>query len=142
MITAIMAGLSAISSPITAWVKGRAEVKRIDTHFKAKVKEAKVDAQIKRIQQGDTAASELDMVSLQTRGYKDELLLVITVSPMVLVFFPGMVSYIEAGFEVLSTTPEWYLYAVLAVYIDGLGMRRLFRDILGAWVGKKFNGNK
>ena len=134
-----MAGLSAISSPITAWVKGKAETNRIETHYKAKIKEAKVDAQIKRIQQGDTAATELDMVALQTRGYKDELLLIITVSPMVLVFFPGMVAYIEAGFEALKRTPEWYLYAVLAVYIDGLGMRRLFRDILGAYIGKKFN---
>jgi len=139
MITGIMAALTAISSPVTAWVKGKAETKRIETHYKAKIKEAKVDAQIKRIQQGDETASDMDILSVKDRGWKDEYLLIVVTTPLILVFFPNMVSYIEEGFLALEKVPEWYMWILLGVFIDTFGFRRILRNTLQAYLDKRFN---
>ena len=73
---------------------------------------------------------------LQIQGgfssWKDELLTLIAVTPIVLVFFPNLRPYAIEGFKVLSNEeliPEWYLYLVSAVFAAGLGVKSLVGGI-------------
>ncbi|WP_163836935.1 hypothetical protein [Spartinivicinus ruber] len=98
---------------------------------KAELKQAIHQKQLDDIHQGNISASELDSLSIQSRGWKDDFLLVVTVTPLVMCFVPEMGSHIKQGFEVLSASvPEWYMYALALVYIDTFGFRRILRNVL------------
>ncbi|MEJ2765544.1 hypothetical protein VV869_16455 [Photobacterium sp. MCCC 1A19761] len=56
-----------------------------------RIREAKTQAEIRWIETSDDNAAELDQLSIAQRGWKDEYLLLITTTPMVLCFVPGMV---------------------------------------------------
>jgi hypothetical protein len=113
-------------------------MKEISRESEIKITEAKVAAKIDRIQSRDEMDHDLDYLSLQDRGYKDDLLLWITVSPMILIFtgaiatllgFEGdaLIEAVHKGFTALGMAPEYYLIALALVYIDTLGFRRILR---------------
>jgi hypothetical protein len=97
---------------------------------KGEISQAKHEATMKKI------SSEADWDNTQAvasgDSWKDELITVVTLIPLVMVFFPMTREYIIEGFRVLSDTtliPEWYLYLVSAVYASGLGIRSLVGTI-------------
>ncbi|MDE1465312.1 hypothetical protein [Spartinivicinus poritis] len=98
---------------------------------KAELKQAIHKKQLDEIQQGNISATELDSLSIQSRGWKDDFLLIVTVTPLVLCFVPEMGSHIKNGFDVLNASvPEWYMVALALVYIDTFGFRRILRKTL------------
>ncbi|NYZ70085.1 hypothetical protein H0A36_29145 [Endozoicomonas sp. SM1973] len=106
---------------------------------KAELKQAVHQKQLDEIQQGNISASELDSISIQSRGWKDDFLLIITVLPLVICFVPGMSIYIQDGFDALkASVPEWYLYALALVFIDTFGFRRILRSVLVQYLTNKF----
>ncbi|WP_163833363.1 hypothetical protein [Spartinivicinus ruber] len=106
---------------------------------KAELKQAIHQKQLDDIQQGNISASELDSISIQSRGWKDEFLLIITVLPLVICFVPGMSIYIQDGFNALkNSVPEWYLYALALVFIDTFGFRRILRSVLVQYLTNRF----
>ena len=109
-------------------VRGWTDRKKLETEGKLKIVQAKTEAAIHQIHTNDNYDFRLEELSLESRGWKDEYLLLITTAPLVLVFFPSMVPTINAGFMELSALPEWYLYALAAVYIDTFGFRRAIRS--------------
>ncbi|WP_163832293.1 hypothetical protein [Spartinivicinus ruber] len=106
---------------------------------KAELKQAIHQKQLDEIQQGNISASELDSLSIQSRGWKDDFLLIITVLPLVICFLPDMSIYIQDGFDALkASVPEWYLYALALVFIDTFGFRRILRSVLVQYLTNKF----
>jgi hypothetical protein len=98
-------------------------------------------ARIDRIKQGDEQAAELDMLSLRTRGYKDDYLLFLATIPVIMTFAGGeYAAQAAAGFAALSTLPEWYMWILLGIYIDTFGFRRMLRTAMEKWVQSKFGG--
>ncbi|MBU2714369.1 hypothetical protein [Zooshikella harenae] len=107
---------------------------------KAELKQAIHNKQLDEIQQGNISASELDSLSIQSRGWKDDFLLIVTVTPLVLCFVPEMAEHIKSGFEALNTSvPEWYMLALALVYIDTFGFRRILRNVLSNYLNTKIN---
>lgn len=125
--------LGLLISPVTEIVKGWQDRRKVKLEGEQRIEKAKVEATIKNIETNDSYDARLEELSLQNRGWKDEYLLLITTSPVVLVFFPSMVPVLEAGFKVLSGLPDWYLWLVLLIYIDTFGFRRVAR----AWMSRK-----
>lgn len=128
---------SAILAPVTDYFKAKQERKRIKVEGEARIAEAKVNATVKRLEDNDAYDANLESLSLQDRGWKDDYLLLITTMPLVLVFFPEMVPKITAGFIALDELPEWYMWVVLMVYIDTFGFRRVLR----VYLEKRFGGS-
>lgn len=122
---------------IGGWVKHKSDMATAKRTSELKVEEKKVEATIKRIEDGDAHAAELDEVSLRTRGWKDEYLLLLATIPVILCFIPDYVQYATAGFEALKSLPEWYMYVLLGVYIDTFGFRRMLRAAMEQWVAKR-----
>ncbi|WP_299733872.1 hypothetical protein [uncultured Endozoicomonas sp.] len=156
MIQAI-AGL--ITNGITAYTersKQKAHLKNLELSGEYRLKQAQIDSQIKRVEDGDNAAISLDQLSFQHRGWKDEYLLLFTTAPVLILFLAPLVDLILlgdsyqagalsaaviAGFTALNQTPDWYLVALGLVFVDTLGFRRLLRGFienkLGQLSGKK-----
>lgn len=149
--------LSAISGLFTTGInaltersKQKSELKRQDISNTFRLKQAKLDSQIKRVESGDIAAISLDQLSFEHRGWKDEYLLIFTTMPVLILFIAPIIevifineSYVDgdlasavmSGFDTLDKTPDWYLIALLLVVIDTLGFRRLLRGVLERKLG-------
>lgn len=107
-----------------------------------RVEETKVNAQIKRIENGDNNAAKLDELSIADRGWKDDYLLILTTAPILLAFIPEYSVYVKDGFTALQdSVPEYYWYALAMIYIDTFGFRRMLRVAIEHWVSKKAGGS-
>ncbi len=96
-------------------------------------------AKIKRLEQGEDNASNLDEMSLKTRGWKDDFVLVVVFMPLLLSFIPDYAPTVQRGFEALEHIPQPYWFIVGAVVVDVLGMRAMLRYVL-EYFAFKFKG--
>lgn len=58
-------------------------------------------------------------------SWKDEFWTIVFAIPLVLCFIPDMVGYVDAGFEALDKTPEWYRYCLLTLVGASVGVRNI-----------------
>jgi len=70
----------------------------------------KVKGAIERIERSDNKEAEWEKIQAEASksSWKDEFWTVILAIPLVLCFFPQTVPYIEQGFIVLDTMPDYY----------------------------------
>ena len=96
----------------TEWIKGKAEEGK-----------AKQEAKIKAI------TSTENWEALQAQGsqssWKDEWFVVVLSIPMIGAFIPSLVPYIQEGFAVLDTMPEYYKAFLGAAIAASFGIKTL-----------------
>lgn len=147
-----------ISTGINAWSahsKQKASLKSIEISAQHRLKQARIESQIRRAEQGDVSAISLDQLSFQHRGIKDDYLLIITTMPLLLLFTAplfelvflqsvyvagDLTNAVMSGFNALQIAPDWYLVALALIYVDTFGFRRMLRSViesrLGQWAGQ------
>lgn len=132
------------------WLKHRRELKAEERQGELALKKANNQARIQRAQSGDDHAAAMDRASAGQRGWKDDFLLLLTTLPVLLLFAapiyelwiaetyrPGdLQAAVMAGFTALKATPEYYWWALAAIYIDTFGFRRMLRTAVETWAGK------
>lgn len=111
-----------------------------------KLKEVKLDAEIKRVQTQSEQDNNIDLITLRDRGIKDDLItytllaiIVITVfNPLMSVYFdydPLIISdNLAIGFDNLAKLPEYIWWGMLIVMADVFGLRSLLRELFGVLV--------
>jgi len=62
-------------------------------------------------------------VKASTSSWKDEFVLIIYATPVVLVFVPALQPYVVAGFEALALLPQWYTGVFVAISLASFGIR-------------------
>ena len=121
------------------WLKGkqeetkaRSEAKLVEISADAEIKKAKAVAALNAAQSGQQQDFDLDRIAMEQMGrsWKDELVLVIFLAPMVMAFIPGMDKYSLAGFEVIQRMPEWYQYTIIGMVVVIYGMRGMVKQII------------
>ena len=90
--------------------KAKAEANIVGIQAEADIKKAKALSATKLAETGQAQNFDLDRIAMEQMGksWKDELILVIFLAPIVLAFIPGMDIYALAGFEVIAKMPDWY----------------------------------
>ncbi|GAB2650642.1 hypothetical protein GCM10026988_18880 [Vibrio panuliri] len=96
-------------------------------------------AKIDRLELSEDKALNLDEISLKTRGWKDDFVLVVVFMPLLLSFIPDYAPTVQRGFEALEHIPQPYWFIVGAVVVDVLGMRAMLRYVL-EYFAIKFKG--
>ena len=151
-----------LASGINAWKETRrqkAELSRMKHQGVLRIQEAQVNSAVRRAESGDQSAISMDQLSFKNRGWKDDYLLILTTLPLLILFFApfaelvllstryqagDLTAAVMAGFTALQQTPDWYLVALLLVYVDTFGFRRLLREALSGklaqWMGKGVPG--
>jgi hypothetical protein len=120
----------------------------IRKHFERgqELAQAKHEARVAEARAEAEQAGRLDELSIAQRGWKDDYLLIITTSPVVLLFFSPILGVssiaevqeaVRAGFLALEDTPEYYWYALALIYIDTFGFRQMLRGAFQAWLYKR-----
>lgn len=141
MFGSIFSGLvTLITKPIADW----SERKTLETQQKFELlkldHEAKVataNATLEMAKQGQLIDADLDKTSMEDMrtSWKDEFILIVFITPMILAFVPETAPYSLRGFEIIKQMPEWYVALIIGMVVVIYGMRGL----LTKWMESKFN---
>lgn len=96
----------------TQWIEGKAEEAK-----------AKQEVRIKAMQSEENW--EKIMAEGSKSSWKDEWFTIVLSIPMILAFVPSAVPYIEDGFAVLDTMPEYYKGFLAAAIAASFGLKGL-----------------
>jgi len=128
------------------WLEGKQkqteatlEAKLVEIKADSDIKKAKAIAITKMAQEGQAQNYDLDRLAMEqmTKSWKDELLLIVFLAPMLMAFIPGLEEHSLAGFSVIAQMPEWYRYIIIGMVVVIYGLRGLLEKVLE----KKFKWN-
>jgi hypothetical protein len=97
----------------------KSELKLKKLEGKVKVEQAKAEMEVRKLE-SDNA---WELAQIANSGWKDEWVLILLSIPLVLVFVPMTAPYILQGFSILSQTPEWYRWLIMAIFTAIYGIR-------------------
>ena len=94
---------------------------------KATLAQTEAEAKAEVIKTAATHDSKWELIMAEsTKGsWKDELVTVVVLIPVILCFVPGMEEIVKNGFNRLSELPDWYQYLVFLVCSAALGIKGL-----------------
>jgi hypothetical protein len=102
-----------------------------------KLKRAELEAEY--ASKGKPLPDNLDRLSMEQMegSYKDEIIMTIVFTPIVLVFIPFLQNNVKQGFDILSTSvPEWYIWLVVGIVVVTYGLRGVLKLLLSRKMGK------
>ena len=133
MWSSIISGISSVvSKPLETWQRrkllkeeSRAELEKIE----AETTKTIAMARLEMAKNGQQQDYDLDRIATENmnNSFKDELILIIFLTPMVLAFVPGMKQHIQAGFEVIEFMPSWYVALIVGMVVVIYGMRGMLK---------------
>lgn len=96
-----------------------------ETKGKAAVAKAKAqaEAEVMKTAAANDSKWELIMAQSTQNSWKDEIITVIVLIPVVLVFIPGMEDVVKEGFNRLNDLPSWYQNILYITILAGLGLK-------------------
>ena len=123
----------------STWMEGKN--KQAEAELAAKLVEIQADSDIKvakalavtrMAEEGQLQNYDLDRLAMEQmeKSWKDEVILIIFLTPVVMAFIPGMEEYSLAGFEVIDKMPEWYRYIIIGMVVVIYGLRGLLGKVL------------
>ena len=130
-----------------AWMDGKnaeAQAKTaanlVKIQAEADIQKAKAISATKMAQEGQAQDYDLDRIAMEqmSKSWKDELVLVIFLAPMVMAFFPDLAPHALRGFEIIEKMPEWYRYVIIGMVIVIYGLRGMAKQL----IGRKFGVSK
>jgi len=95
-------------------------------------KKAKANALLAMAEQGQTQDFNLDRLAMQNmqKSWKDELVLIVFLVPMILAFIPSYAQYALNGFEIIAKMPNWYVAVIIGMVVVIYGLRGLLKAYL------------
>lgn len=80
---------------------------------------------LENVKAGKIAEAEWNNNSIKKAGWRPGFLTILLSIPLVLVFIPPMVVYVEEGFMALEATPEWYRALIGVMVASAFGVKKL-----------------
>jgi hypothetical protein len=144
MWTGIFSIGSSIVTGISDYFKGKQEISKVQLEADKKIILAEAEAKAKRLDRESEQDYDLDKIAMQNmeKTWKDELILVIFMVPLVMSFIPSYQEYVTAGFASLALVPDWYMYILVGMITVIYGMRGMLKMLLqmaGSRFGFKSN---
>jgi len=114
-----------IAGPIINTIGGVIKRKQDRLSQELEYKNAIHVQRLKNIGAGRVAEAEWNKTSINKAGWRPGFLTILLSVPMVLVFIPVMVPYVEDGFLALDRTPEWYRILIGVMVSSAFGVKKL-----------------
>lgn len=129
----------AIVDQVGGYFKTKQEIKKVKTEAQKEVIVAEAKAKVARLQRESEQDYNLDMEAMKDmrKSWKDELILIIFLIPLVLSFIPYTQGFVFEGFKALEQTPDWYRYILIGMIVVIYGMRGLLKYVLKLFISKK-----
>lgn len=126
------------------WLEGKNKVQQaeltaqlVTIQADSDIKKAKALSVTTRAEKGQDQDFDLDKMAMENmeKSWKDELLLLVFLAPMIMAFIPGMDQYALAGFSVVAMMPQWYQYIIIGMVVVIYGLRGLLEKFLSRKFG-------
>ena len=133
---------SAIVSGISGYFKDKNEIKKVQVEADKLLIRAEAESKAKRLEREAEMDYDLDRIAMQNmdKTWKDELILLIWLVPVILSFIPEYQHIVVNGFAALGLVPDWYMYILIGMITVIYGMRGMLKmalKIVAGKVGKK-----
>ena len=130
-------------SVISEYLKDKNEIKKVQVEADKLLITAEAKSKAKRLQREAEMDYDLDRIAMQNmdKTWKDELILLIWLTPVVMSFIPEWQPFVVAGFASLVLVPDWYMYILVGLVTVIYGMRGLLKMALQI-IGSKFKIKK
>lgn len=115
--------LGSLTGPIADYFKER-EISKQKERELQDAAHARVVEQVKHSEDLDQA---ITLAQISNSGWKDEWFTILFSMPLVLAFLPKAVPYVQAGFAVLETMPNWYKWYLGAAVSASFGLKTMDR---------------
>src|SRR5574344_2950467 len=134
---------SAIVGGISDYFKGKQEIKKVELEADKMLIMAEAQAKADRLKREAEMDYDLDKIAMQNmdKSWKDELILLIWLTPVVMCFIPEYHVYVTNGFASLALVPDWYMGILVGMIVVIYGMRGLLKMVIQI-VGNRFNLTK
>ena len=134
---------SAIIGGVSDYFKGKNEIKKVQVEADKLLIKAEAESKAKRLEREAEMDYDLDRIAMQNmeKSWKDEVILVIWLTPVVMSFIPEWQPYVVVGFASLALVPDWYMYILIGIVTVIYGMRGLLKMALQI-IGSKFKIKK
>lgn len=111
-----------IIGPLVSAVAGLGQTYLEGKNVKAK---AKAEAEARVIVKAAESTADWERIMARNSGnsWKDEWLTLLFSIPLIMAFIPDAVPYVNEGFKVLETMPEWYQYTLSVIVAASFGVR-------------------
>ena len=131
---------SAIVGGVSDYFKGKQEIKKVQVEADKLLIRAEAESKAKRLEREAEMDYDLDRIAMQNmdKTWKDELILLIWLVPVVMCFIPEYQVYVTNGFASLALVPDWYMYILVGMVTVIYGMRGLLKMVI-QMVGNRFN---
>lgn len=132
-----------MSNPITASIKyifsgvfdffnERQKIKAAERERADIIEDRKLQANIAMIENGQQADIQMDYASTNKWGLLDDIVAAIIIAPVPAAFIPSAQPYIDRGFDIIASMPQWYQIVLGLVLAAIFGYRRLIMPIAEA----------
>ena len=117
--------IQAILGPIAMLAGSWLDAKTTKQAAEAKLKLTEAEAKAKILLSEKTSVADWERIMAEgtQNSWKDEVVTLIVLIPVVLCFVPGFEDVVKTGFERLNELPEWYQYLVYVVCLAAVGIR-------------------
>lgn len=131
---------SAIVNGISGYFKDKNEIKKVQIEADKLLIMAEAESKAKRLEREAEMDYDLDRIAIQhmDKTWKDELILLIWLIPVVMSFIPEWQPFVVAGFASLALVPDWYMGILVGMVVVIYGMRGLLKMVI-QMVGNRFN---
>lgn len=124
-----------IGAPIKAWQERKTLAVQQEFELQKLEHEAKVaiaTTQLEMAKAGQQIDFQLDQMSMQemSHSWKDEFVLMVFITPMMMAFVPGASVYALKGFETIQQMPQWYVALIVGMVVVIYGMRGLLTKFI------------
>lgn len=126
---------SLVAKPIEQWQERK--TLKVTQEFELlkiehETKKAKANALLKMAATGKQQDYDLDKLAMQNmnKSFKDELVLIVFLVPMILAFIPDYAQYALAGFKIIAQMPHWYVGIIIGMVVVIYGLRGLLKTYL------------
>jgi hypothetical protein len=116
--------------------KAKVELLKLETELKvlqieAQARTAEVETKLEMARQGQNIDFQHDSEALRQmrNSWKDEFLLLLFSTPLILSFIPSLQPYVLKGWEMIAMAPDWYLWLYGAMIVSVWGLRGIARSL-------------
>lgn len=127
---AIISGLLGIGKAVIENKAEDVKAKRLIQREEVLSKREANQQKEQNLSEGEESMASLDAITLKQIGWLDDFVVIVTMLSILLNFIPFTSSYMNDGFTALENAPQWYQYAVAAVYVYVLGFKSLIYRVL------------
>ncbi|WP_070964571.1 hypothetical protein [Vibrio sonorensis] len=131
MISAVVAGFSLVKSFFQMSSEEK-KAKSLEKREAVKAKRAENQQRESNLAAGEASMADLDAITLKQIGWLDDFVVLVTLTPLLASFMPieSVQVHVQAAMNALDNMPQWYQYAVAAVFTYTLGFKSLVYRLL------------